>query len=86
MQEQLNGQMKKLGQGKEGQGNQSEQLARMAAQQAAIRKMIQQLMESQKGTEQGKQMGKELQEIADKMEETGNRPGEQTRDAGAYQT
>jgi hypothetical protein len=70
MQQQLNGQMKKLGQGKEGQGNQSEQLARMAAQQAAIRKMIQELMEQQKGTEQGKQMGKELQEIADKMDES----------------
>jgi hypothetical protein len=73
MQEKLNGQIKKLGQGgngKEGQGNNSEQLARMAAQQAAIRKMIQDLMESQKGTEVGKQMGKELQEISEKMDET----------------
>jgi hypothetical protein len=70
MQEKLNGQIKKLGQGKEGQGGNSEQLARMAAQQAAIRKMIQDLMESQKGTEVGKQMGKELQEISDKMDET----------------
>ena len=70
MQEKLNGQIKQLGQGKEGQGNQSEQLARMAAQQAAIRKMIQELMEQQKGTEQGKQMGKELQEIANKMDES----------------
>jgi hypothetical protein len=70
MQEKLNGQIKKLGQGKEGQGGNSEQLARMAAQQAAIRKMIQDLMESQKGTEVGKQMGKELQEISEKMDET----------------
>ncbi len=70
MQEKLNGQIKQLGQGKEGQGNNSEQLARMAAQQAAIRKMIQELMESQKGTEVGKQMGKELQEISEKMDET----------------
>lgn len=70
MQEKLNGQIKQLGQGKEGQGNNSEQLARMAAEQAAIRKMIQDLMESQKGSQVGKQMEKELQEIADKMDET----------------
>ncbi|SKC19260.1 hypothetical protein SAMN05660293_05435 [Dyadobacter psychrophilus] len=70
MQEKLNGEMKKLGEGKEGQGNNSEKLARMAAEQAMIRKMIQDLMESQKGTEVGKQMGKELQEIAEKMDET----------------
>lgn len=70
MQEKLNGQIKQLGEGKEGQGNSSEKLARMAAEQAAIRKMIQDLMESQKGSEVGKQMGKELQEIADKMDET----------------
>jgi hypothetical protein len=70
MQQELNGKMKQLGQGKEGQGNNSEQLARMAAEQAAIRKMIQDLMESQKGTEIGKQLGKELQELADKMDET----------------
>ena len=70
MQEKLNGQMKKLGEGKEGQGNNSEQLARMAAEQAMIRKMIQDLMESQKGSEAGKQFGKELQEIAEKMDET----------------
>lgn len=70
MQEKLNGEMKQLGSGKEGQGNQSEKLARMAAQQAMIRKMVQDLMESQKGTEIGKQLGKELQEIADKMDET----------------
>ncbi|KAA6438814.1 ATPase [Dyadobacter flavalbus] len=70
MQEKLNGEMKKLGQGKEGQGNNSEQLARMAAEQAMIRKMIQDLMESQKGSEAGKQFGKELQEIAEKMDET----------------
>ncbi|TLU97238.1 DUF4175 family protein [Dyadobacter luticola] len=69
-QEKLNGQMKQLGQGKEGQGNNSEQLARMAAEQAAIRKMIQDLMDSQKGTEAGKQFGKELQEISEKMDET----------------
>ncbi|WP_215236748.1 DUF4175 family protein [Dyadobacter linearis] len=72
MQEKLNGQIKQLGkgEGQEGQGNNSEKLARMAAEQAAIRKMIQDLMESQKGTEVGKQMGKELQEISDKMDET----------------
>ncbi|TDE08867.1 ATPase [Dyadobacter psychrotolerans] len=64
----LNARMKQLGQGKEGQGNQSEQLARMAAEQAAIRKMVQDLMDSQKGT--GSAAGKELQEIVDKMEET----------------
>jgi len=64
----LNAKMKQLGQGKEGQGNQSEQLARMAAEQAAIRKMVQDLMNSQKGT--GGAAGKELQEIIDKMEET----------------
>jgi hypothetical protein len=69
-QEKLNGQMKQLGEGKEGQGNNSEKLARMAAEQAAIRKMIQDLMESQKGTQAGQQFGKELQEIADKMDET----------------
>jgi hypothetical protein len=70
MQEKLNGKIKQLGQGKEGQGSSSEQLARMAAEQAAIRKMIQELMDSQKGTEAGKQFGKELQEISDKMDET----------------
>jgi hypothetical protein len=70
MQEKLNGQIKKLGEGKEGQGNNSEQLARMAAEQAAIRKMINDLMESQKGSQVGKQMEKELQEIAEKMDET----------------
>ncbi|CAG5010423.1 hypothetical protein DYBT9275_04713 [Dyadobacter sp. CECT 9275] len=70
MQEKLNGQMKQLGSGKEGQGNQSEKLARMAAEQAMIRKMVQDLIESQKGTEIGKQLGKELQEIADKMDQT----------------
>ena len=69
-QEKLNGQMKQLGQGKEGQGNNSEQIARMAAEQAAIRKMIQDLMDSQKGTEAGKQFGKELQDITEKMDET----------------
>ena len=69
-QEKLNGQMKQLGQGKEGQGNNSEQIARMAAEQAAIRKMINDLMESSKGTEVGKQFGKELQEISEKMDET----------------
>lgn len=70
MQEKLNGEMKQLGQGQQGKGNNSEKLARMAAEQAAIRKMVQDLMESQKGTEVGKQMGKELQEIAEKMDET----------------
>ncbi|MHA4737298.1 DUF4175 family protein [Dyadobacter sp. MSC1_007] len=70
MQEKLNGQIKKLGEGKEGQGNNSEQLARMAAEQAAIRKMINDLMESQKGSQVGKEMQKELQEIAEKMDET----------------
>jgi hypothetical protein len=70
MQEKLNGQIKQLGEGKEGQGSSSEKLARMAAEQAAIRKMIQDLMESQKGSEVGKQMSKELQEIAEKMDET----------------
>ncbi len=70
MQEKLNGKIKQLGQGKEGQGGQSEQLARMAAEQAAIRKMIQEFMDKQKGTEQGKQMGKELQEISEKMDES----------------
>ncbi|WP_221395072.1 DUF4175 family protein [Dyadobacter sp. NIV53] len=70
MQEKLNGQMKQLGQGKEGQGNNSEQLARMAAEQAAIRKMIQDLMESQKGTKVGQQFSKELQDITEKMDET----------------
>ena len=39
-QEKLNGQMKQLGQGKEGQGNNSEQIARMAAEQAAIRELV----------------------------------------------
>ncbi|QRR04268.1 ATPase [Dyadobacter sandarakinus] len=70
MQEKLNGQIKQLGQGKEGQGNNSEQLARMAAQQAMIRQMVQELMESQKGSQAGKQMEKELQEIAEKMDQT----------------
>ncbi|WP_439585884.1 DUF4175 family protein [Dyadobacter bucti] len=70
MQEKLNGQIKQLGQGKEGQGQNSEKLARMAAEQAMIRKMIQDLMDSQKGTEAGKQFGKELQEISEKMDET----------------
>ncbi len=70
MQEKLNGQLKQLGSGKEGQGNQSEQLARMAAEQARIRKMIQDLIESQKGTALGKQLNKELQEIADQMDQT----------------
>ncbi len=69
-QEKLNGQMKQLGSGKEGQGQNSEQLARMAAEQAAIRKMIQDLMDSQKGTQAGQQFGKELQDIMEKMDET----------------
>jgi len=70
MQEKLNEEMKQLGQGKQGQGNNSEKLARMAAEQAAIRKMVQDLKDSQNGTEAGKQFGKELQEIAEKMDET----------------
>lgn len=69
MQEKLNGQIKELGSGKEGQGKNSEKLARMAAEQAAIRKMIQDLIESQKGTAAGKQFGEELKEIAKKMDE-----------------
>jgi len=71
-QEKLNGQMKQLGQGgsKEGQGNNSEQIARMAAEQAAIRELVKKLEESLKGTEAGKQFGKELQEISEKMDET----------------
>lgn len=70
MQEKLNGKIKQLGSGKEGQGNSSEQLARMAAEQAAIRKMIQELMDAQKGTEAGKAMGSELKDIMEKMDET----------------
>lgn len=70
MQEKLNGQIKQLGQGKEGQGNSSEQLARMAAQQAMIRKMVQALKDQQKGTEAGKALGTELQDIIEKMDET----------------
>jgi hypothetical protein len=69
-QEKLNGQMKQLGQGQEGQGSQSEKIARMAAEQAAIRKMVQDLIDAQKGTEAGQKFGKELQEIANKMDET----------------
>ena len=69
-QEKLNGQMKQLGEGKEGQGQSSEKLARMAAEQAAIRKMIQNLMDSQKGTQAGQQFGKELKDIMEKMDET----------------
>ena len=69
-QEKLNGQMKQLGEGKEGSGQSSEKLARMAAEQAAIRKMIQDLMDSQKGTQAGQQFGKELQDIVEKMDET----------------
>ncbi len=69
-QEKLNGQMKQLGQGKEGQGNNSEQIARMAAEQAAIRELVKRLEESLRGTEAGKQLGKELQDIAEKMDET----------------
>jgi hypothetical protein len=67
-QEKLNSRMKQLGSGKEGQGSQSEQLARMAAEQAAIRKMVQDYMDAQKGKGDG--VGKELQDIIDKMEET----------------
>jgi hypothetical protein len=70
MQEKLNGQIKQLGEGKEGKGQNSEKLARMAAEQAMVRKMVQDWLESQKGTEAGKQFGKELQEIAEKMDET----------------
>ncbi len=70
MQEKLNGKIKQLGSGKEGQGNSSEQLVKMAAEQAMIRKMIQELMEAQKGTEAGKAMGQELQDIMDKMDES----------------
>jgi hypothetical protein len=67
MQEKLNGKMKELG---NGQGGNSEKLARMAAEQAAIRKLVQELMDSQKGTQAGQQFGKELQDIVDKMDET----------------
>jgi len=69
MQEKLNGKIKQLGSGKEGQGNSSEQLARMAAEQAMIRKMVEAMKDAQKGTEAGKMFGEELQDIIDKMDE-----------------
>jgi hypothetical protein len=68
-QDKLNGEMKKLGSGKEGEGGRSEKLARMAAEQYAIRKEIERMMESLKGTEAGKQMSKELQDLAEKMDQ-----------------
>lgn len=68
-QDKLNGEMKKLGEGQEGQGSMSEKLARMAAEQAAIRQEIEKLMESLKGSKDGQAAGKELKELADKMNE-----------------
>ncbi|WP_373330931.1 DUF4175 family protein [Salmonirosea aquatica] len=72
MQRELSDQLQKMGEGKSGQGQQgnSEQLARMAAQQAMIRKMIQELMDSQKGTEMGQKYGNELKELMEKMDES----------------
>lgn len=72
MQQELSDQMQKMGDGKGGQGKQgnSEQIARMAAQQAMIRKMIQELMDSQKGTEMGQKFGNELKELMEKMDQS----------------
>lgn len=71
MQQQLNSKIQQLkqGQGQGGKG-QSEQLARMAAEQAQIRKMIQELMDSQKGTGIGDKVGEELKELANKMDQS----------------
>ncbi len=72
MQQELSEQLQKMGEGKSGQGQRgnSEQLARMAAQQAMIRKMIQELMDSQKGTEIGQKFGNELKELIEKMDQS----------------
>ena len=72
MQQELSDQLQKMGEGKSGQGQQgnSEQLARMAAQQAMIRKMIQELMDAQKGTEMGQKFGNELKELMEKMDQS----------------
>jgi hypothetical protein len=69
-QQQLNEQMQQMQQ-QGGNGRaQSEQLARMAAEQAALRKQLQELMDQVKGTQAGQQAGKELQELMKKMDQT----------------
>jgi hypothetical protein len=67
MQQQMAMAMSMPGKGAKGQ---SEQLARMAAEQAQIRKMIQELLDAQKGTELGKKVGAELKELANKMDQS----------------
>ncbi|MBK7215290.1 MAG: hypothetical protein IPH88_18815 [Bacteroidales bacterium] len=75
MQEQLNKQlqqmkegMEKPGQGKKGQKQMSEQLARMAAQQEALRKQLQEL--GQETQQQGSGMEKSIKEMMQQMEQT----------------
>jgi hypothetical protein len=69
LQQQLNSKLQQMKQGQGAKG-QSEQLARMAAEQAQIRKMIQELLDAQKGTELGKKVGAELKELANKMDQS----------------
>ena len=71
-QKQLNEQMQqnmKNG-GAKGQGNISEQLAKMAREQAQLRKMLQEALDKTKGTDKGKALGNELKDLMKKMEET----------------
>jgi len=75
LQEQLNKQMQQMkdgmekpGQGKKGQRQMSEQLARMAAQQEALRKQLQQVGEDLQ--QQGSGMDKKIKEMMQKMDET----------------
>ena len=75
MQEQLNKQlqqmkdgMEKPGQGKKGQRQMSEQLARMAAQQEALRKELQQLGEEM--DKEGSGTDKSIKEMLQKMDQT----------------
>ena len=75
MQEQLNKQlqqmkegMEKPGQGKKGQKQMSEQLARMAAQQEALRKQLQELGEETQ--KQGSGMEKSIKEMMQQMDQT----------------
>lgn len=73
LQQQLNDQLKKMGEGKgngqDGKGM-SEQLARMAAEQAQLRKMIQDLLNEQKGTGMGDKTGNDLKEIMEMMDKS----------------
>jgi hypothetical protein len=68
MQQQLNKKMRDAG--KAGQGNMSEQLARMAAEQAAIREMVRKMLDAQKGGQFGEQYGKELEKVMEQMEKS----------------